>query len=216
MGLPRTEMTEEMAARAAELQSVGRMAVGQGLAQASGGNLSARVGEDAFILTGKGTWLDRLESDHFTLMRLDGTVLSGPTPSSEWKLHARTYEARPDARAVIHLHPQYALLVTALGRQIRFITQDHAFYVGSYGYTPYFMNGSDELADTAADQVRSGEHDVVVLGNHGISALGDSVESAFRRALNLEEAAAMTYRALLLGDTDTVFPPEKLAELRHQ
>jgi L-fuculose-phosphate aldolase len=36
---------------------------------------------------------------------------------------------------------------------------------------------------------------------------------AFRRALNLEEAA--TYRCLVLGDTTTGFPPEALADLRH-
>jgi L-fuculose-phosphate aldolase len=38
---------------------------------------------------------------------------------------------------------------------------------------------------------------------------------AFRRALNLEEAATATYRALLLGDTGCTFPPEGLADLRH-
>jgi L-fuculose-phosphate aldolase len=30
---------------------------------------------------------------------------------------------------------------------------------------------------------------------------------AYRRALNLEEAAVATYRCLLLGDTTTAFPP---------
>jgi L-fuculose-phosphate aldolase len=209
-------LEKEIRERVAELVDVGRDIVAKGLALASGGNLSARVGEDSFVVTGKGTWLDRLQPEHFTLMRMDGSVIEGPIPSSEWKLHARTYEARDDARAVVHMHPQYALLLTALGHRIRFITQDHAFYVGSYGYTPYYVNGSDELADTAAEQVADGSHDVVVLGNHGISALGDSVESAFRKALNLEEAATMTYRALLLGDTTTVFPPDKLAELKHQ
>jgi L-fuculose-phosphate aldolase len=31
---------------------------------------------------------------------------------------------------------------------------------------------------------------------------------AYRRALNLEEAAVATFRALLLGDTTTTFPPD--------
>jgi ribulose-5-phosphate 4-epimerase/fuculose-1-phosphate aldolase len=39
------------------------------------------------------------------------------------------------------------------------------------------------------------------------SALGPDVGTAFRRALNLEEAATATYRMLLLGDTTTAFPP---------
>lgn len=198
-----------------ELIRVGADAVRMGLVQASGGNLSCLLDDGTIVLTGKGTWLDRLEPGHFALLDAQGQQLDGPVPSSEWKLHTKTYEARPDAKCIIHLHPQYTLLVTSLGHKVRFITQDHAFYVGSYGYTKYYTNGSDELADTAAEQVADGTHDVIVLGNHGISALGRTVEDAFRKALNMEEAATMTYRALVLGDTDTEFPVDELAKLRH-
>ncbi|MGA4507129.1 class II aldolase/adducin family protein [Propionibacteriaceae bacterium G1746] len=201
--------------RIASLVHVAGDAVRQGLVLASGGNLSHRLEDGTVAVSGKGTWLDRLDVDQFAILSPDGTPVSGPTPSSEWKLHTSIYEARPDAQAIIHIHPQFTLLLTALGHKVRFITQDHAFYVGSYGYTKYYTNGSDELAETAADQLRDGTHDVVVLGNHGIAALGDSIESAYRKALNMEEAAKLTYHALLLGDQDTVFPPEELAKLHH-
>lgn len=198
----------------AELARVGSHAVSSGLVLASGGNLSVRPpGSDTFIVTGAGTWLDRLDASAFTLMGLDGTIVSGPKPSSEWKLHARVLQTRADAGCVIHLHPQYALLVTALGKRIRFITQDHAWYIGSYGYTKYYTNGSDELADTAAEQLVG--NNVMVLGNHGIATVGADVDEAYRRALNFEEAARATYRALLLGDEDTEFPAEELEKLRH-
>jgi L-fuculose-phosphate aldolase len=145
---------------------------------------------------------------------LDGEVTAGAErPSSEWKLHQRTYCARPDVNAVVHLHPQHAVLVDALGHRIRLITLDHACYVRSVGTVPYHPNGSDELAEGAAEQAR--QHDCIVLSHHGCSALGPDVGMAFRRALNLEEAATATYRALLLGDTGCTFPPEGLADLRH-
>jgi L-fuculose-phosphate aldolase len=48
--------------------------------------------------------------------------------------------------------------------------------------------------------------DWIVLSHHGCSALGEDVGMAFRRAMNLEEAAVATYRCLLLGDTTTAFP----------
>ena len=211
----KTLTDEQTAAHLDELIAVGGQAVRQGLAQASGGNLSIRSADAELYVTGKGTWLDRLTPEQFAHLDFDGQFLAGPTPSSEWKLHSAIYAKRPDARAVIHLHPQYSLLLTALGHRIRFITQDHAYYVGSYGQTKYYTNGSDELAETAAAEVADGRHNVVVLGHHGIAALGETVESAFRRALNFEEAAIMTYRALLLGDRDSVFPPEELAKLHH-
>ena len=189
-----------------QLAEVGRMAVARGLVLASGGNLSARLpGGERYVVTGAGTWLDRLEPTDFTEMALgDGSVLGGPTPSTEWKLHWRTYRARPDVSCVIHLHPQHAVLVDAIGEEIRMVTLDHAAYVRSVGRVDYFPNGSDELADRSAEQ--AAEHDCIVLAHHGCSALGPDVGMAFRRAANLEEAATATYRLLALGDRHTRFP----------
>jgi L-fuculose-phosphate aldolase len=196
-----------------QLAEVGRLAVARGLVLASGGNLSARLpGERAFVVTAAGTWLDRLTPADFTVVGLDGGVLSGAErPSSEWKLHQRTYLARPDVHAVVHLHPQHAVLVDALGHRIRPLTLDHAVQVRSVGTVPFLPNGSDELADAAAEQARA--HDCIVLSHHGCSALGPDVGAAFRRALNLEEAATATFRMLQLGDTTTAFPAE--AEARY-
>ena len=189
-----------------QLVEVGNSAVARGLVLASGGNLSARLpGEAEFVVTAAGTWLDRLTADDFSVLTLGGEVVGGAErPSTEWKLHQRTYLARPDVNAIVHLHPQHTVLVDALGHPIRLFTLDHAVYVRSVGTVPYFPNGSDELADGAAEQAK--EHDCVVLSHHGCSALGEDIGTAYRRALNLEEAAVATYRALLLGDTTTAFP----------
>lgn len=198
----------------AQLTRVGRTAVERGLVVASGGDLSARIGDRAFVVTNAGTWLDQLTPESFTVLDLEGNVLqSGSRPSSEWRLHQMTYQTRPDSRAIIHLHPQYVLLLNALGHRIRLLTQDHVYYVRSVGETPFYPNGSDELAATAAKEAET--HNCVVLSHHGCSVIGDSVSMAFRRALNLEEAAATTYRALLLGDRDTEFPQESMHAIEH-
>ena len=54
-----------------------------------------------------------------------------------------------------------------------------------------------------------------MLAHHGCSALGPDVDTALRRALNLEEAARATYRMLLLGDISTTFPPGADATVPH-
>ena len=192
----------------AELLDAGRHLVERGLVQASGGNLSVRLpGTDRFLVTGSGTWLDRLTPDDLSEMTLDGDRVGGADrPSIEWKLHQRAYAVRPDVMAVIHLHPQHVLLVDMLGAAIRFTTLDHQFYVGSVGRVPFHPAGSQEIADDAAEAAR--DHDAVVMAHHGCSTLGDGVSMALRRALNLEEAATMTYRLLLAGDRTTDFPAE--------
>lgn len=192
----------------AQLVDAGRQVVERGLVQASGGNLSARIpGTDRFLVTATGTWLDRLASQDFAELSLAGERVGGAErPSVEWKLHQRTYAVRDDVTAIVHLHPQHVLLVDLLGAPIRFTTLDHQYYLGSAGRVPFIPSGSDELADAAAEAAR--EHDAVVLAHHGCSALGDGVPMALRRALNLEEAATMTYRLLLAGNTTADFPAQ--------
>jgi len=201
-------MTTERTTLIDQLLDAERHLVTRGLVQASGGNLSVRLpGTDHFLVTGSGTWLDRLTADDLVELTLHGERVSGAQrPSVEWKLHQRTYAVRPDVQAVIHLHPQHVLLVDMLGAPIRFTTLDHQFYLGSAGRVPFHPAGSQEIADAAADAAR--DHDAVVMAHHGCSTLGDTVSMALRRALNLEEAAAMTYRLLMAGDTTTDFPQE--------
>lgn len=199
-------MPDPVAAIADQLADVGRSAVERGLVVASGGNLSARVpARDAFLITAAGTWLDRLGPEDFTLVGLDGTVLDGsPRPSTEWRLHQRTYQVRPDANAIVHLHPQTAVVLDALGHGIRLLTLDDMAYLREVRRIPFFPNGSDELAEAAA--AASLGCDVIILAHHGCSTIGDTIEMAHRRALVLELAAQNTALCLQLGDRDTAFP----------
>nr|WP_051298731.1 class II aldolase/adducin family protein [Arthrobacter castelli] len=198
-----------------ELVDVGCSVVKSGLAVASGGNLSARIpGTETFVVTGAGAWLDKLSDETFTIMSLAGEVLEGnPKPSSEWKLHQKTFMARPDVNSIVHVHPQHAVLLDALGHDIRMITLDHASYIRSIGISAFHPNGSDKLADAAAAQAQT--HNCVIMRHHGCSTMGESIEMAYRRALNLEEAAIATFRALALGDTTTMFPENEFHHLHH-
>jgi L-fuculose-phosphate aldolase len=209
-------VSDPHAALIAELIEVGADAVRRGLVLASAGNLSARVPGEAhtYVITAAGTWLDRLTPDLFSVMSLDGDVVGGnPDPSTEWRLHRRTYQVRPDVNSVIHLHPQTAVVLDALGHEVRHITLDHVAYLGCVGRVPFHPNGSDALADGAAEAAR--DCNAVILANHGSSTLGDTIAMAYRRALLLEEAASNTFLCLQLGDTTTRFPLDALGAAGH-
>ncbi|MEI2779502.1 MAG: class II aldolase/adducin family protein [Tetrasphaera sp.] len=191
-----------------ELIEAGERVVRAGLVQASGGNLSARLpGTDRFVVTKRGTWLDALaEADFVAGSVAEGMGADERQASIEWKLHQATYAARPDIGAIVHLHPQHVLLVTALEEPVRFVTLDHQFYVGRAARVPFYPAGSTQLARAAAEAARG--CDAVILDHHGCSTLGDTVAMALRRALNLEEAAQMSYRLLLAGNRDAGFPAQ--------
>ena len=62
-------MTSERQSLTTELIEAGRHVVAHGLVQASGGNLSVRLPDtDQFLVTGSGTWLDRLTNDDFAVL----------------------------------------------------------------------------------------------------------------------------------------------------
>lgn len=209
-------MKAELEALCRELVVVGRKAVAAGLVIGSGGNLSARLpGADECVVTASGTWLDELDVDAFSVVGVAGGEVRGghPRPSSEVPLHLTTYRVRPDVNAVVHLHPQTSVLLAALGHPVRLLTIDHAYYVREVRTTPFVQSGTQELADVAAAAVADG-CDCVVLGHHGCSVLGETVELAHKRAANLEEAARATLTMLQLGDTTTACPPEYLERVR--
>ena len=190
-----------------QLAFVGFDVVQAGLVAGSGGNLSARIpDEDALWITASGSWLGRLSRNTFAAVRIsDGspaTVGSTPPPpiepTSEIALHLALYRARPDVNAIVHLHPQTALLLDALGEHIRIVTTDHAYYLRRVSTVPFRLPGSTELAALTAAMAADGT-DCLVLSQHGCVVLGDSVELAHKRARNLEEAAELTYRALAAG-----------------
>ena len=136
-----------------QLALLGQAVVQAGLVVGSGGNLSARApGSDECWVTAAGTWLDRLSQDSFVRVRIsDGAVLdTTAAPSSEIGLHLATYRVRPDANAIVHLHPQTVLLLDAIGEPIRLVTTDHAFYLRQVVTTPFSPPGDARVGELAA------------------------------------------------------------------
>jgi ribulose-5-phosphate 4-epimerase/fuculose-1-phosphate aldolase len=83
------------------------------LVHAEGGNTSIRIGDDVWI-TRTGAVLGRVTEADLTKMSLAGEVLEGDKPSKEWPMHLALYNARPNARAVIHIHPTHAIAYSTL------------------------------------------------------------------------------------------------------
>lgn len=205
-------MSVAAAAAAAAIVRLGRRTAAAGLVVGSGGNVSVRTGPDEILVTPTGSALDELTGDDLVALGLDGTVRAGATsPSSESHMHLAAHRARPDAPVALHVHPPHANLLVALGRTIRLITLDHAYYVRRLAVVPYLPSGSEELAQAVADRLQ--EVDVVLQAHHGCLVVAPDADAAFERAANLEAAATATYRALLLGDEAAVCPPEYMARI---
>src|SRR4029453_13679962 len=164
-----------------QLAHVGYDVVQAGLVCGSGGKPPPPPpDEDACWGTGSGAWLDRLSRTTFAPVRIsDGSpavvgALPPPRiePSSELALHLALYRAQPDVNAVIHLHPQTALLLDALGEHVRIVTTDHASYLRRVSTVRSRLPRGTELASLTAAIAADGT-DCLVLSQHGCVVMAD-------------------------------------------
>jgi L-fuculose-phosphate aldolase len=138
------------------------------------------------------------EADLVTL-DLEGAVVEGERePSSERRVHLAIYAARPDAGALVHTHSTHATAWSFLGEPLDTATEELEQAAGGAVLTaPYAPTGSDEIAAAAVSALD--DRGAVLLGLHGVVALGESPERALDAAVIVERQAQLAW--LLRGVT---------------
>ena len=92
-----------------ELCDIGRRIWMREYCDGNGGNISARIGPDRFIITPTGVSKGFMTPEMMSLVDLKGTQLAGTWKrSSEFTTHAAIYETTPEAVSVCHAHPCHA------------------------------------------------------------------------------------------------------------
>ena len=79
----------------------------------SSGNISIKL-DDGYIFTPTNSCLGFLEPGKLSRLDATGKHVSGDPPTKELALHFAFYDARPEARAVVHLHSTYATALSCL------------------------------------------------------------------------------------------------------
>ena len=185
----------------------------RGLAFGSTGNLSVRLGDSVWI-TPTGQPLRGLTPDRLAEITLAGASLNANRPSKEYPFHTGVYRARPDARAIVHLHSTYSVALSCLedldpARPMAAMTPYFFMRVAPLGIVPYHRPGSQALADaiTAAAE----NHHCLLLRNHGLVTSGTTWNEAVDRAEELEETARLHF--LLRGEKIRELTAPQLDEL---
>uniref|UniRef100_A0A7N8WYL6 Adducin 2 (beta) n=1 Tax=Mastacembelus armatus TaxID=205130 RepID=A0A7N8WYL6_9TELE len=115
--------------------------------------------------------------------------------TEKFSLHSAIYSARPDVRCLLHLHTPATAAVSAMKCGILPLSHE-ALLVGDVAYYDY--NGvMEEEEDRVELQKSLGPTcKVLVLRNHGIVALGESVEEAFYTIYHIQAACQIQVSAL--------------------
>ncbi|WP_264210108.1 class II aldolase and adducin N-terminal domain-containing protein [Leisingera thetidis] len=123
-----------------------------------------------------------------------------PDPTA-WGLHGSIHRLCPQARCVMHVHSIHATVLACLADStLPPIDQNTATFFNRYVVDNDFggLAFDDEGARCAA-MLTDPKVKVMIMGNHGVLVIGDSVADTFNRLYYFERAAETYIRALQTG-----------------
>lgn len=187
----------------------------KGLILRTWGNISARISEDAFVITPSGRDYDTLHPADLAVVRISDASCSGPyKASSERGVHLVTYRNHPEAAFVIHTHQPAASAVSILGRPVVLPASCPARIRSALGpvvpTASYGMNATRRIRE-AMDHAQRMEPAAAsfLMKNHGALTYGQTMEEAMERAFLLEESMRHVY-SILTGWPAEMLTPERI------
>jgi len=179
----------------------------RGLVEGTAGNVSGRVDDGTVVVTPSSLGYEEMTLADLVQVTLDGEVVSGDrSPTSEKIVHLAAFAAYPEVAGVVHCHARYASMYAVAHQPIPAAIDEFIVYIG--GEVPccdYHPSGSDELGPEVAGKLA--DRSAALMANHGLVAIGKSVDDALHSALVVEHNAQIFWGAKLLGEV--VALPEK-------
>jgi len=172
----------------------------QGLTTTSGGNISLRVSDSLILLTPSATDKGNMAAGEIAEIGMNGTNHTPELkPSIETSMHLEIYKQHPHVQAIVHAHPPMASTFVAARKPInvRLIAEAYAI-LGKPKYAPYTLMGTPELAASVAGSIEENTF-CVLMENHGVLCIGDSLLQAFDRIEVLENTARINLNLAQLG-----------------
>lgn len=173
----------------------------KGWVAANDGNVSVKLEDGTFLATPTGMSKSFITAEKLVHIDGNGNILEaeeGCRPSSEIKMHLRCYQEREDVGAVLHAHPPVATGFAVANKPLdEYSMIETVIALGSVPVTPYGTPSTYEVPEAIAPYL--GEHDAVLLQNHGALTVGADVITAYYRMETLELFAQISLNAHLLG-----------------
>lgn len=210
----------EFGGQAAAIVAACRRLHARGLLAGTEGNVSVRVNDEYMLITPSGADKATLLAEHLVIAPLelsphrhssspdaagsDGRPRdSAVRASSEIGMHRACYHARPDVKAVVHAHPPVATGLGTAGKTLPAnIIPELPVVVGPVALVPYARPGTPALGAAMAPLLN--RHEVFLLANHGVTAVGATLEEAMQRMESTEQAARIYFVAQVMGGAATL------------
>jgi ribulose-5-phosphate 4-epimerase/fuculose-1-phosphate aldolase len=166
-------------------------------------HISARVPgpEEHFLLNPYGLLYTQITASNLVKVDLDGSIVQDTEYSinpAGFVIHSAIHAARPDARCVIHTHTVAGMAVSVLEEGLLPLTQKSMRFYNRIGYHDY-EGVADDLDERSRLVASLGQHNALILRNHGLLTCGGTVARAFFLMRNLEKSCKAQIAAMSTG-----------------
>ena len=178
----------------------GKKLITHGLTKGTGGNISIYNKEEGLMAISPGGMDYFLtKPENVAVMDLEGNQIEGDKkPSSEYFMHRIFYRDRDDVGAVVHAHSTYSATLASLHWGIEPVHYLIGYAGKDVRCAPYELFGTEKLAQAALKAME--DRNACLLANHGLLAVGGTVDYAFDAAEEIEFVAELYYKAKCVGE----------------
>jgi ribulose-5-phosphate 4-epimerase/fuculose-1-phosphate aldolase len=166
--------------------------------------------EHHFLINPYGLFFEEITASNLVKIDLDGNKVESsqhPVNPAGFVIHSAIHRAREDAHCVLHTHTKAGCAVAAQECGLLPVNQISLEFYGRVGYHDY-----EGIALDFSEQQRLvadlGNNSVMILRNHGLLTVGDSVKQAFLRMYYLEKACEIQLAAQAGGALR--YPPDEV------
>ncbi|HXX82539.1 MAG TPA: class II aldolase/adducin family protein [Casimicrobiaceae bacterium] len=207
----REQVSDAEWAKRVDLAACYRLLDLYGMSELSANHVSTRVpGEsNAFLINPHGMLYEQMHASCFIKLDLAGNILFNPTEydinKAGYVVHSCIHAARHEVDCVIHTHTIAGMAVSAMECGLLPIAQTSMRFA-KIAYHEY--EGVALRLDEQERLVRDlGDHEGMILRNHGLLTVGASIAEAFNSMFRLERACQVQVAALSCN-VKLKLPPE--------
>jgi ribulose-5-phosphate 4-epimerase/fuculose-1-phosphate aldolase len=169
--------------------------------------------EDQFLINPYGVFFDEISASSLVKIDLEGNKVEDspfPVNAAGFVIHSAIHAGRHDARCVLHTHTLNGVAVAAQHAGLLPLSQHSMSVLASIGYHDYegpALNDAEKPRLVA--DLGTANH--LILRNHGLLTVGETVADAFLRMYYLETSCAIQVRAQA-GGTELIHVSKEILE----
>jgi ribulose-5-phosphate 4-epimerase/fuculose-1-phosphate aldolase len=184
---------------AAAFRLFGRFGFDEGVA----GHITARDPEhlDHFWVNPLGTNFSHIRVSDLILVNDKGEVVEGSAAvnAAAFAIHSQVHAARPDVIAAAHAHSIYGKSWSTLGRLLDPLTQDACAFYEDHALFDDYTGVVLDLEEGKRIAHALGDGKAVILRNHGLLTVGDTVDAAAWWFITMERSCQVQLLAKAAG-----------------